>query len=89
MNGVVQRGSQITLSVTNKTGVKLLAIHFDVADKNSVEVSQALNDVVENNSSFGYRYTVGFGCAVLPLTLTYTFEDDVTGEAFYVSYIVD
>tara|TARA_R110000751_G_scaffold129783_1_gene231736 strand:+ start:11700 stop:14237 length:2538 start_codon:yes stop_codon:yes gene_type:complete len=89
INGVVQRGSQITLSVANRTGVKLLAINFDVADKDSVKVSQALNDVVENNSSFGYRYTVGLGGAVLPITLTYTFEDEVTSEAFNVSYIVD
>ena len=89
INGVVQRGSQIALSVTNRTGVKLSAIHFDVVDKNSVKVSQSLNDVVENNSSFGYRYTVGLGGAVLPITLTYTFEDEVTNEAFNVSYIVD
>lgn len=92
INGVVQQGSRFTYIIGNNTGENLELIEFRVNDATRQMVSTTnqslLNDgVINHGESHGLTWTVPFGGATMPITLTFMVRDPLTGESFAVSRI--
>jgi hypothetical protein len=94
INGVVQNGSKISLTITNNTGETVSLLKFKVDDANGEKISTSDASLLSDGSltsgeSVGLTYTVNYLGATKPITLTYEVEDPVTNETFNVSSTIN
>ena len=94
INGVVQNGSKISLTITNNTGETINLLKFKVDDANGEKTSTSDSTLLSEGSltsgeEVGLTYTVNFLGATKPITLTFEAQDPITNESFDVSSTID